>query len=358
MFAQLRYTRSKDMGYQPENRLVVEISALGNGAEKLKQAARSHSAVTAATLSNWLPGLVGSSSSMKNPLGEGEIRTEFIGGDCDFLKTFQLRLVEGRDLDCSRILDTLNIYTSSNPDRGLLPRLSIILNETAVRRLGLSDPIGKELNYSGLQGTVVGVVKDIHNNSLHSLITPTVIKYADYMEWLVVAYQPGRDAEVVKALNVAWDKLHAKAEFSFFFLDDHMSRLYATDENFMNMTMWFSMLAIILSCLGLLGLTVFSTEQRTKEIGVRKILGASVLGVVGMLSKDFIKLVLVANVIAWPIAYLAMNRWLEDFAYRVEMSWWLFATAGGLALFISLLTVSFQAVQAALANPVEALRYE
>lgn len=358
MYGQLRYTRSKDMGFRPENRLVVKISNLGNRAEMLKQAALSHSAVNAATLSDWLPGLVGGSSSMKNPVGEGEIRTEFIGGDCDFLKTFQIRLADGRDLDCSKVLDTLNIYNSSSPDRALLPRLSIILNETAVKQLGLSEPVGKELNYSGLKGTVVGVVRDVHNNSLHSVITPTVIRYADYREWLVVAYQPGRDAEVVKVLNAAWDELQTKAEFSFFFLDDYIGRLYATDENFMNMTTWFSLLAIVLSCLGLLGLTVFSTEQRTKEIGVRKVLGASAVNVVGLLSKDFVKLVLVANVIAWPIAYLAMNRWLEDFAYRIEMSWWLFATAGGLALFISVLTVSVQAVKAALANPVDALRYE
>jgi putative ABC transport system permease protein len=215
-----------------------------------------------------------------------------------------------------------------------------------------------ELNSGGLQGTVIGVVKDMHNRSLHNQINPMVIRYADYGEHLVVAYQPEREAEVLQHLRLAWEKLNFKSEFSYFFLNDHLRQLYSADEKFMQMTLGFAALAIMLSGLGLFGLAVFSTEQRTKEIGIRKVLGASVAGIVGLISSEFAKLVLIANLFAWPIAYYAMNQWLQDFAYRIEIGWWIFALAGGLALLIALLTVSAQALKAALANPVEVLRYE
>jgi len=358
MQAQLRYTRTKDLGYRHDNLLAIKAGGLGRQAEILKQAALSHSAITAATNTGWLPGFLSSTTSMPNPNGEGAITTEFVEADCDLLKTFQIQLLEGRDFDCRSPGDTLNVYRGNKVDMSLLPRVSILLNETAVRALNLPAPVGMELNYGGLQGTVIGVIKDMHNLSLHKPINPMVIRYADYGGHLVLAYQPDREAEVLQHVRVAWEKLGLKSEFMYFFLNDHLRQLYAADEKFMQMTLGFAALAIMLSCLGLFGLAVFSTEQRTKEIGIRKVLGASVAGIVGLISSEFAKLVLVANVVAWPVAYYAMNQWLQDFAYRIEIGWWIFALAGGLALIIALLTVSSQALKAALANPVEALRYE
>ncbi len=358
MYEQLQYTRAKDLGYRHDNLLVVKTGGLEKQMGVLKQAALSHSAVNAATLSSWLPGYLTSETIMGHPRGEGTIVTEFVEADCDLLKTFQIQLLEGRDFDCSSPSDTLNVYRGGKVDFSLLPRASILLNETAVEALGLESPVGKELNYSALQGTVIGIIKDMHNRSLHYPIKPMVIKYSDYAEQLVVAYQPGHEAEVLAHLKTAWEKLTTKSDFTYLFLNDHLRQLYAAEEKLMSMTAWFAALAIALSCLGLFGMAVFSIERRTKEIGIRKVLGASVGGVVTLLSKDFVKFVLIANVIAWPVAYFAMNKWLQDFAYRIELGWWTFALAGGAALLIALLTVSTQAIRAALANPAEALRYE
>lgn len=356
MFEQLRYTRTKDLGYRHDNLLVVKTAGLEMQAGVLKQAALSHSAVYAATLSSWLPGYLTAETVMPRPRGEGNMFTEFICADCDLLKTFNIQLLEGRDFDCSSPNDTLDVYRTGSYH--LLPRVAILLNETAVRELGLESPLGKELNYSALQGTVIGVIKDMHNRSLHHPIKPMVIQYSEYAEQLVVAHQPGHEAEVLAYLRTAWEKLTAKSEFTYLFLNDHLHQLYAADEKLMQMTTWFAGLAIVLSCLGLFGMAVFSIERRMKEIGIRKVLGASVSGVVTMLSKDFVKLVLIANLLAWPVAWYAMNKWLQDFAYRIELGWLTFALAGGVALLIALLTVSAQAIRAALANPADALRYE
>ena len=358
MYEQLQYTRAKDLGYRHDDLLVVKTGGLEKQMDVLKQAALSHSAVSAATLSSWLPGYLTAETIMPHPHGEGTITVEFVEADCDLLKTFQIQLLEGRDFNCSSPNDTLSIYRNGKPDFSLLPRVSILLNETAVQALGLESPIGKDVNYSALQGTIIGVIKDMHNRSLHHPIKPMVIKYSDYAEQLVVAYQPGQEAEVLAHLKMAWEKLTTKSEFTHLFLNDHLRQLYTTEEKLMQMTTWFAGLAIALSCLGLFGMAVFSIERRTKEIGIRKVLGASVGGVVTLLSKDFVKLVLLANLIAWPVAWYAMSKWLQDFAYRIELGWWTFALAGGVALFIALLTVSAQAIRAALANPVEALRYE
>jgi len=293
---------------------------------------------------------------MPRPRGEGNMFTEFISADCDLLKTFHIQLLEGRDFDCSSPNDTLDVYRTGSYN--LLPRVSILLNETAVRELGLESPLGKELNYSALQGTVIGVVKDMHNRSLHYPIKPMVIQYSEYAEQLVVAYQSGHEAEVLAYLRTAWEKLTAKSEFTYLFLNDHLHQLYAADEKLMKMTTWFAGLAIVLSCLGLFGMAVFSIERRMKEIGIRKVLGASMSGIVALLSKDFIRLVLIAIVLASPIAWYMMNRWLEAFAYRIDIQWWMFALGAVLAVIIAFATVSVQTVRAAMANPVKSLRTE
>ncbi|MFQ5632106.1 MAG: ABC transporter permease, partial [bacterium] len=343
MQTQLRYTRSKDLGYRHNNILVMPTAALGQQAGILKQAALSYSAVHAATLTGWLPGYLSGSSSMANPNGEGVIETEFVSADCDLVATLQMELVDGRGFDCSNPSDTFTGRVDGKLDWNLLPRVPIILNETAVRALNLSSPVGQALNYPALQGTVIGVVKDIHNRSLHNPVKPMVIRYSNYAGHLVVAYRPGAETEVLQYLRQEWQKLPTKSAFNYFFLDDHLRQLYASDEKFLKMAGGFTVLAVVLSCLGLFGLAAFTAERRTKEIGIRKVLGATVANVTALLSKDFVKLVLLANLIAWPVAWIAMNQWLQNFAYRIEISWWVFALAGGLALVIALLTVSTQA---------------
>jgi len=177
--------------------------------------------------------------------------------------------------------------------------------------------------------------------------------------WYVsVRIRPENPASTLAFLKSKWQALVPEQPFEYFFLDSDFDRLYRAEERTGRIFGYFSALAILIACLGLFGLAAFAAERRTKEIGVRKVLGASVANVTALLSMDFVKLVLFANLIAWPVAWYAMNQWLQNFAYRVEMRWWVFALAGGLALFIALFTVSTQAIKAALANPVEALRYE
>jgi putative ABC transport system permease protein len=159
-------------------------------------------------------------------------------------------------------------------------------------------------------------------------------------------------------LQEKWQEYRPDYPFSYYFIDERFNQRYENEEKLGKLFSLFSLLAIAVACLGLFGLAAFTAEQRTKEIGIRKVLGASVAGILSLLSKDFVKLVVVANIIAWPVAWYAMNRWLQDFAYRIDIGWWVFAFAGGLALLIALLTVSTQAIKAALANPVESLRYE
>ena len=210
-----------------------------------------------------------------------------------------------------------------------------------------------------VEGTIIGVTEDFHIQSLHQEIAPLVMMYWPVLfNTLAIKISPNEISSTLERLEQAWLKLAPNFPFQYSFLDESINSLYQAEEKTERIAGAFSMLAIVIACLGLFGLASYATEQRTKEIGIRKVLGASVAGIVNLLSSDFTKLVIAANFIAWPVTYYAMNKWLQNFAYRIEISWWMFALAGGLALLIALLTVSTQAIRAALANPVEALRYE
>ncbi len=204
----------------------------------------------------------------------------------------------------------------------------------------------------------IGVVKDFHFQSLRQPIAPLVMSVLPNYHFIAVKARANNLPETIAALRQTVARFAPGAAFEMSFLDDNFAGLYQTEQEMSEVFGYISGLAIFIACLGLFGLASFSVERRTKEIGVRKVLGASVASIVGLLSKDFLKLVLIANLLSWPAAYFAMHKWLQNFAYRIDPNWWIFALAGGLALLIALLTVSTQAIKAALANPVEALRYE
>ncbi|MCK4416897.1 MAG: ABC transporter permease, partial [Candidatus Latescibacteria bacterium] len=237
-----------------------------------------------------------------------------------------------------------------------------ILNEAIVRELGwdAASAIGKEFRVGGRgKGRVIGVVRDFHFQSLHQKIEPLVLRIEpEWFSMVAIKISPGDISGTLDFMKQKWEMVSPAYPFIYHFLDTDFDRLYKADERLSRILGYFTLLAIVIACLGLFGLTSFATEQRTKEIGIRKILGASISGIVLLLSKEFTKLVIVSNLIAWPVAYWAMNRWLQDFAYRIHIGVGTFLLAGVLALVIALLTVSFQAIKAALANPVEALRYE
>jgi len=229
-----------------------------------------------------------------------------------------------------------------------------MLNETAARQFGWENPVGQELVWYDdeitRRGTVIGVVKDFHFQSLHKNIEPLLFQVMpSEFNYLLVKINAGQVSGALDFIESKWKAFDPNGSFEYSFLDEDFSRLYRAEERMESIFSAFTLLTLFIACLGLFGLV-------SKEIGVRKVLGASVSGLVLLFSKEFALLVLAANIIAWPLAFFSMNRWLHDFAYRIEIDWWIFALAGGLALVIALLTVAYQAIKAAVANPVESLR--
>ncbi|HSP88828.1 MAG TPA: FtsX-like permease family protein, partial [Ignavibacteriaceae bacterium] len=245
---------------------------------------------------------------------------------------------------------------------------SIVLNETAAKQFGiLDDPIGKQLVQSGDDdGTpyvynVIGVMKDFHFQSLHQKIQPVIIHLffsQGFGRNISVKVNPADINQKLEGIKNVWHKYAGNQAFEYVFFDENFAKLYENEKRTGIIVSVFSILAILIACLGLLGLAAFTTEQRTKEVGIRKILGASVPGIVILLLKDFAKWVLISNIIAWPIAYFALNKWLEDFAYRIDIDLWAFITASIAAILIAIFTVSYQSIRAATSNPIKSLRYE
>jgi hypothetical protein len=260
--------------------------------------------------------------------------------DADFNKIMNFKFVAGHWFDEKNVSDQKNI----------------ILNETAVKQFGFKGPvIGKRFK----NGRIIGVVKDFYYKSMHEKIGPVVIRMEEpFISSFMIETYPGKATSTLQAAQNIWKKYFPEESFIYTFLDEEFDKLYRNDQRALIFTMVFCGLSILLSCIGLLGMAVLATQQRNKEIGIRKVLGATVSGIVTLLSKDFLKLVIIAIVIASPIAWWAMNKWLQDFAYRINLSWWIFAVAGIAAIVIAFLTVSFQAIKAALANPVKSLRTE
>jgi putative ABC transport system permease protein len=269
----------------------------------------------------------------------------------DFLKTTCIHLVKGRNLS-----NSMPTYKDG----------AVLINETLMKTLGYSNAIGKKMRYPKPDNTVsnrtiIGVVRDFHSYSLQHKIEPMVMMMPPNdkeQDNLYVKIAKGKAAKGVAYLKTAYAKFDNNNTADFRFLDENFSKQYAAEQNQEKLSLVFTVLAFIIACLGLLGLVIFATAQRTKEIGIRKVLGASIASVTILLGKDFAKLVAIATIIAAPIAWIVMNKWLQDFAYRINIEWWMFFLSGLAAILIALTTVSFQAIKAAVANPVKSLRTE
>jgi len=271
---------------------------------------------------------------------EKSILLGLIYTDFDFLKTFDIEMALGR------------YYSKDFPSDSL----GIVLNEAAIHEMGLKDPIGKKIFE---KSHIIGIVKDFNYQSLHSSIGPLAIRMnPNWNRYLAVKIKPENISGALEYLESAIRTFAPDFPFEYHFLDQEFEKLYSAEQRLGKMFLYFSILAIMISALGLFGLALFMTGQRTKEIGIRKALGASELGILFLLSKEFTKWVLLANIIAWPLGWYIMNQWLENFAYRTTISWWVFLLAGSIAFLIAIVTVSSQAIKVALSNPIEALRYE
>jgi putative ABC transport system permease protein len=286
----------------------------------------------------------------------------FLAIDHDYLDALNIQVKEGRGFSEKFPADSLSNGTPGTTERRVG---GIVLNETATKQLGLPSPaVGQLLRYGTQNDTtyyveVVGVVKDFHFTSMHSEIKPFAFFMNHNRQGFYTVKLDGKNMSAgIEKIQAVWNKRVTTRPFQYFFLDETYAKQYSAEKNFKTIFLYITGIAIFISCLGLFGLSSFITEQRTKEIGIRKVLGASVYGIVSMLSKDFVKLVIIAAVLAFPLAWYVMNKWLQDFVYRIEISWWVFAIAGIAALLIALGTISYQAIKSAIANPVKSLRTE
>ena len=286
-----------------------------------------------------------------NPDGKTDrmVKTLRYEVDYNYLPTLGMEMARGRNFSKEYGTDSTGI----------------IINETAVKTFGWtpenamdrmitrSDNQGKKATYH-----VIGVVKDFHFRSMHERIGPLVMTLNNGWGWMMVKTRSSEVSGLLASMKNNWDGFHSDMPFSYTFLDERFNDTYKAEQKTGQILGTFAGLTIFVACLGLFGLATFTAEQRTKEIGVRKVLGASVAGIIALLSKDFLKLVIVALLIATPAAWWLMDRWLQEFAYKIEVTWWMFALAGVLSILVALCTISYQSVKAALMNPVESLRSE
>lgn len=349
---QLRFIRQADLGFDRDGLVIIsnEDNRLGNQAEAFRERLRSNAGIIDASISTGVPPHWGFEDYYKVE-GKGEEQFDLISymTDENFISTLGIEIIEGRGFAREFGAEAQ----------------SVVLNEAAVQSFGWDDPIGKTIHYpSRGDYQVIGVMKDFNFMSLYSPITPFALfhhssqSYQIPSSYIVVRIPPGSVDRSLAVLEAEWKRIAPGAPFEYSFLDDAFEKQYQGDRRLGTIFFAFSVLTIFIACLGLLGLAAFAAEQRTKEIGIRKVLGATVTNVLMLLSKDFVKIVLLANVLAWPVVGYVMHRWLQSFAYHTEMSWWVFVLAGTLALVIALATVGTQAIKVALVNPVDSLKYE
>jgi putative ABC transport system permease protein len=350
---QLNFIQNKKLGFEKNQMLLIKTpgTKLFNNLayETFKQRLLLLPAVAGVTKNVQIPGEGAAIRSVYfNSVTAGEkLALPYLSVGHDFAATYGLELVAGRDISSAFASDTNSVY---------------LVNETAARQFNLDPVVGRQIatGDAGEQhGPIVGVVKDFHYAPLHEPIGPLVIGLFNVpLTNISVRLQTDRLAAAVADIQKIWREFEPDRAMEFSFLDGELEAVYRFENRLGKIAGIFAGLAIFVTGLGLFGMALYTAEQRIKEIGIRKVLGATSANVVALLSKDFVKIVLLANLFAWPVAWLAMRRWLQDFAYRVDIAWWLFGLAGGLVLVVALLTAGAQALKAALANPAKALRYE
>ena len=351
---QLNYIKNKDLGYNKNNIVVLPLDDKTNPHyEAIKTEISSLPQVLHVTAAYGKPVNVQWADNIKGENGQ-EITVNAIPCDEDFVKTLGLKIIAGTDFTKA---DIMQRDTSDN-DKNL--RYAFMLNESAVKALGwkVENAVGKNIS-RGKSGTVKAVVKDFHFHSLHDPITPLVIFLEPRQtNSIFVKILAGDVTRALDGIEKIWKSRVSYRPFEYHFLDEDYDALYKADQRIARIFTTFSVLAIVLACLGLLALTAFATARRTKEIGIRKVLGANTVTITFLIAKDFLLVVCMAIIIALPVTWWTMSKWLLDFAYRIVISWWIFIVAGLAALLIALITVAFQAIKAAIANPVKSLRTE
>jgi putative ABC transport system permease protein len=349
VYLQMNFMRSQDLGFSKDQMMVINSN--GDPArDAFMHTVEGLPNVKSVSMSSSVPGggNMGAYSKIQNVKGVMQIANlDLYFVDFDYLKQFNIKMVAGRMFSRDFMTDTTK---------------AMILNESAVKMFGYRsarEAVGRDFSQWGREGKIIGVMKDFHFKSLQEEIKPLSMRIEPNGCSLVsVKVSAINLPATISAIENKWNALIPARPFSYFFLDEFFDEQYKSEQRFGKLFLNFAILAIIISCLGLLGLASYSTMQRTREIGIRKVLGATIPNIVNLLSKDFLILVGIAIIIASPIAWFAMHKWLEDFAYRIPISWWIFAAAALTATLIAMFTVSFQAIRAAVSNPVKSLRTE
>ena len=351
IFGQINYINNKNLGFDKENLLYMPLEgALGKNFESFKQELQRQPGIKSVTSAQSDPLEVGSSTVGVRWPGKDTTKLLLFNTNpitYDYIKTMGIELVKGRDFSTAFGTDTMNY----------------LVNEAAARQIGYKEPVGKELTLWGDKGTIIGLMKDYNTNDLHQAIQPIILRlfkksWNSYWGNVIIRTEAGKTKQALAGMEKTFKEFNPGFPFRYYFTDDEFANNYKAENTIGQLSRYFAFLGIFISCLGLFGLVMFTAEQRTKEIGIRKVLGASIAGIVRMLSKDFLKLVTISFVIGFPVAWWASDKWLQNFAYRIPIRWWMFVVAGLASLLIALITISFQAVKAARSNPVKSLRTE
>jgi ABC-type antimicrobial peptide transport system permease subunit len=342
---QLNFIQTKNLGYDKENLVYMgTVHGYKENYDKFRQEVTSLPEIENITLSSDIPtNTIHLWSGFEwEGMEEGkDYMLNVFTVDEHYLNTMKFNIIKGRAFS-PEFADSANY----------------ILNEAAVAYSGIEDPLGKKFSLNGIQGNIVGIVQDFNFKSIRTTVEPLVIRQGDYLQYMIARIQPSNLPQTVEKLKAVWEANYPEYPFELHFLDADFERLYEAEQRTGKVFRYFTILAILISCLGLFGLASFTAEQRTKEIGVRKVMGASVQQIVTLLSSEYLKWMLVANLIAWPLAWYVMNKWLQNFAYKIQINLAYFLLAGIATCAIALVTVSFQTIKAANSNPVKALNYE
>ncbi|MBU1100257.1 MAG: ABC transporter permease [Bacteroidetes bacterium] len=354
VYNQMNYLNEKALGFEKENVIIIPANGdefLSNMVKFRNDLLQNSQILSVSGSSNYPGNDRFSDTVFKRADSDEKLDMTFLTADYDFLKTYGIELVSGRDFSREFVSDANN---------------AVIINESALVKFGLTNEtaLGKKLNPAGRflpieEVTIVGIAKDFNYTTLHDQVRPFGILLTEQiMDFISIRVAPGSSKDAVNYVEEKWRAMFPQQEFNFSFLDERIQSLYESEQSMGKIIMIFSLFSVFVGCLGLFGLASFTAEEKTKEIGIRKVLGSSVGEIIMMLSKQFVKWVLLANIIAWPLAYFTMDSWLQNFAYQTELSFGIFILAGFIAIIIALATVTYQAVKAALMNPVSSLKHE
>jgi len=347
VYNQMQFMKEKDLGFDQEHLIYIPLRGETNAYfDVLKSELLTDKKILNVTGTNSHPSHIGSNSSGADWDGKDpnlEVLVSMAWVSFDYVETMRIEMVEGRSFSKKFTTDTASAY---------------LINEEMARIMGGGSVVNKRFDFS-VEGTIIGVMKDYHYQSVSEHIEPLAIQCSlENLYYILIRLSAGDIPGAIDFVESTWNRIVPNYPFQYRFLDEDLNDQYAVGERVSNLLKYFAVLAIVIACLGLFGLASFTAEQRTKEMGIRKVLGASIGALIVLMSRDFTKWVLIANLIAWPVSWYVMDQWLNDFAYRINIGWETFVLAAVITITIALLTVLYQSVRAATANPVDSIKYE